>query len=217
MEQLASDVELNFTLQTNGISIDKAWIDLFEKYNIGIGVSIDGPKEYHDKYRVDHKGRGSHDRVVEKINFFFEEARCRNMFSLLGALSVINPDVDAKACYRLFVDELKLRSFNFLLPDCNYCIPLPHAVHKYGKFMCEVFEAWTQDDDPEVNVTFCASSLGILFGREAIIYGVGPSKKDHLPLITIASNGDLSPVDELRSQVCQACCWEKLCGGWWDC
>jgi uncharacterized protein len=115
--------------------------------------------------------------------------------------------------------------------------------------MCEVFEEWTKDDNPEINVTFCASSLGIFFGGESKVYGIGPTKKGHLPLITIASNGDLSPVDELRStdptmmhtanvtatslkefldfplfqeiaaaqqklpETCQACCWEKVCGG----
>jgi len=41
--------------------------------------------------------------------------------------------------------------------------------------------------------------LGILFGGESETYRIGPSREERLPLITVASNGDLSPVDELRS------------------
>ncbi len=194
-EQLVSDVELRFGVQTNGLPLNEAWMDVFQKYQVGVGVSIDGPREYHDKYRVDHKGRGSYDRVVEKIRFFQEEARHRNMSSI-DALSVINPELSGQACYRLFVDELGLDSFNFLLPDNNYCIPPAHTAQQYGHFMCEVLDEWTKDDNPGINVTFCSSSLGILFGGESATYSIGPSRGEHLPLITIASNGDLSLVDE---------------------
>ena len=250
VEQLSPYVALEFSLQTNGLPLNKAWLNLFEKYQIGPGVSIDGPKEYHDKYRVDHKGRGSYDRVVKKIHFYQEESKKRSM-PPLGALSVINPEISGRACYRLFVDEIGFDSFNFLLPDSNYDTPPVHNASHYGRFMCEVFDEWTKDDNPEIHVTFAASALGLFFGGQSVLYGVGPSSKDDLalPLITIASNGDLSPVDELRStdptmmhkanvsttsleeflnfplfkeiataqahlpEVCQACCWEKVCGG----
>lgn len=247
-EQLSPYVALEFSLQTNGLPLNKPWLDLFDKYQIGMGVSIDGPKEYHDKYRVDHRGRGSYDRVVEKIRFYQVESQKRNL-PPLGALSVINPEISGRECYRLFVDEIGINSFNFLLPDSNYDNPPVHDVPHYGRFMCEVLDEWTQDDNPKINVTFAASALGLFFGGQSLSYGIGPSANDNLPLITIASNGDLSPVDELRStdptmmhtanvvntslkafldfpifqeivtaqqylpEVCQACCWEKLCGG----
>ena len=54
-DELKSFVEFDFTLQTNAIAIDDEWIDLFEKYNISIGVSLDGPKEYNDINRIDLK------------------------------------------------------------------------------------------------------------------------------------------------------------------
>jgi uncharacterized protein len=40
-------------------------VDLdFAKYDVGIGISLDGPKEYHDKFRVDHQGRGTYDSTI---------------------------------------------------------------------------------------------------------------------------------------------------------
>lgn len=198
VETLSSSVKIRFTLQTNGIPLDTDWIELIEKYKIGIGVSIDGPKAYHDKYRVDHRGKGSYDRVVEKIRFFNQEADRRNI-GRLGALSVVNPAFSGRETYRHFVDEIGLTSFNFLLPDNNHHIPPEFPPEQYGKFMCDVLEEWTKDDNPEISVTFISSSLGIFLGESSWIYGVGPSDGSGLPLITIASNGDLSPVDELRS------------------
>lgn len=248
VEQLSPYVELEFSLQTNGLPLNRSWLERFEKYQIGPGISIDGPKEYHDKYRVDHRGRGSYDRVVEKIRFYQVESK-KHSLPPLGVLSVINPEVSGRECYRLFVDDIGVDSFNFLLPDNNHDkIPI-HDISHYGRFMCEVLDEWTKDDNPEINVTFAASALGLFFGGQSITYGIGPSTNDGLPLITIASNGDLSPVDELRStdpnmmhlanvattslkdfltfplfqeiaiaqehlpEVCQACCWEKVCGG----
>lgn len=59
-DELEPDVKVTLTLQTNGMLLDEEWINLIIKHNIGLGISIDGPKEYHDKYRVDHFGKGTY-------------------------------------------------------------------------------------------------------------------------------------------------------------
>ena len=45
------------TLQTNGVLLDKHWCQLFQRYNLLIGVSLDGPEEVNDLYRVNKGGR----------------------------------------------------------------------------------------------------------------------------------------------------------------
>jgi len=54
--------------QTNGTLIDDSWCSLFKKWSVCVGVSIDGPKQLHDKYRVDRFGRGTFDRVMKGID-----------------------------------------------------------------------------------------------------------------------------------------------------
>ena len=47
------------SIQTNGVLLDGAWCDLLRQYNFLVGLSIDGPEDVHDAYRVDKRGQGS--------------------------------------------------------------------------------------------------------------------------------------------------------------
>ena len=78
-----------FALQTNGILIDKEWCEIFKKYNIGVGISLDGVKEINDINRVDKKGNGSYDNVIKGISVLQEHFN-----SEFGLLSVVNIDAD---------------------------------------------------------------------------------------------------------------------------
>ena len=79
-------------LQTNGILLDPQWCKFLSEYKFLVGISLDGPKEYHDYYRVDYTGNGTFDRVLTAIH------NCRrykvefNVLVLLNNLNVIAPD-----------------------------------------------------------------------------------------------------------------------------
>src|SRR5262249_44029941 len=55
----AGGLESCFSIQSNGTMIDDEWIDLLADLGVLIGISVDGPKEHHDRHRLDHKSRGS--------------------------------------------------------------------------------------------------------------------------------------------------------------
>ena len=56
-------VQLRHAIQTNGMLITPQWCELFRKWQVGVGVSIDGPRAMHDAYRVTKKGEGSLDDI----------------------------------------------------------------------------------------------------------------------------------------------------------
>lgn len=59
--------KINFTIQTNGLMIDREWCEFFATNKFLVGVSLDGPKVLHDKYRVDIQGKGTYRRVFRAI------------------------------------------------------------------------------------------------------------------------------------------------------
>ena len=55
------------SIQTNGTLINKEYAEFFKLNNFGIGVSIDGPKAFHDIHRKDTKGKGTFDKIAENL------------------------------------------------------------------------------------------------------------------------------------------------------
>lgn len=60
-------VSVSHSFQTNGTLIDDAWCDLLIEKDVGIGVSIDGPKHLHDRNRLTRSGLGTFDRTIAGI------------------------------------------------------------------------------------------------------------------------------------------------------
>jgi serine-type anaerobic sulfatase-maturating enzyme len=59
--------QITYTIQTNGTLLDDDWAAFFRQYGFLVGLSIDGPAEIHDTYRVDKGGKGSFGRVMNGL------------------------------------------------------------------------------------------------------------------------------------------------------
>ena len=56
------------TIQTNGTLIDDEWAAFLAAHDFLVGISIDGPREVHDAYRVDKGGKPTFDRVIRGLD-----------------------------------------------------------------------------------------------------------------------------------------------------
>lgn len=179
-------------LQTNGTLIDDAWIDLFGDNEIDVALSIDGPPDYHDANRVDHRGRGSHARTaagVERLRGAHRSGRMRPP----GVICVIDPERDARRVYRHLVDDLDFRSLSFVVPDGDWSNVDAASVRRVGDYLIEVLDEWLDDDDPSIDVKLFSDMLS--FARNG---GgpVGPARNSIV--MGVSSDGSVAPDDGFR-------------------
>lgn len=143
--------------------------------------------------RVDHKGKGSYNKVEKAIKLL------KKMNYDFGILSVINPTFNPKIIYDHFVRNLEIKGFDFLWPDYTHDRPPPYPAQQYGKFMVEILEEWRKDDDPNIQIRFLNSYINLFLGKSSLIYGQGAGGIDDTHLLVIRSDGDISVTDELMS------------------
>ena len=59
--------DARFQMQTNGYALNDAWLEALARFDVGTGISMDGPQPLHDAQRVTAAGGGSHDRVIANV------------------------------------------------------------------------------------------------------------------------------------------------------
>ena len=98
-----------FTLTTNGMLIDDDVIDFANREMHNVVLSLDGRKEVHDRFRVDHAGRGSWERIVPKFQKLVN-ARGGRGYYMRGTFTHANPDFlnDIKQMLDLGFTELSM-------------------------------------------------------------------------------------------------------------
>jgi uncharacterized protein len=96
-----AELEVAHSFQTNGTLIDKAWCGFFADERVGVGVSIDGPKQFHDCHRRTRSGRGTFDRTVAGIRLLREHQVPFHVISVLSAASMAAP----REMFDFYVEE----------------------------------------------------------------------------------------------------------------
>ena len=84
-ERLAAHCTLNYSVQTNATRVTDGWCALIKRWNMHVGVSVDGPAVLHDAHRRTRDGKGTHARVIEGM------ARLRAAGISFHAIAVVTP------------------------------------------------------------------------------------------------------------------------------
>jgi uncharacterized protein len=79
------------SLQTNGTLLNDEWCEFFAANTFLIGLSVDGPAELHDAYRLDKRGRGSHAKVMEGLAFLKKHKVEFNTLTVINRLNSQHP------------------------------------------------------------------------------------------------------------------------------
>jgi uncharacterized protein len=85
IEALRPDsLRLRHAIQTNGMLITPEWCAFFKAWDVGLGVSVDGPKNLHDANRLTRSGQGTFDRTLAGIRLLQREAVPFHVISVLS-------------------------------------------------------------------------------------------------------------------------------------
>ncbi|NSW51953.1 MAG: anaerobic sulfatase maturase [Anaerolineae bacterium] len=159
------------SFQTNGTLVTPEWARFFHQNNFLVGISIDGPAEIHNRYRVDKMGNPSFDDVIRGLRCLQEHQVEHNV---LTCVSVNNAD-RGRDVYRYFRDELGIRYMQFIPiveRDNNTGYQEGGAVtsrtitpQQYAGFLIDVFTEWVRNDVGRVFVQIFDTTLASWVGE----------------------------------------------------
>jgi uncharacterized protein len=180
------------SLQTNGVLIDSAWAEFLAENRFLVGLSIDGPREFHDHYRMYASGAGTFDRALHAVEVFRNHGVEFNVLTLLTDANVSAPET----LYRFFREQ----GFSHLQfvpcfekdPTTGEDYQFSISAEELGNFHCRLFDLWLDDGFPDVSIRIFEDIL-IYF-----IDGVHVScnwYEQCASYFVIEHNGDVYPCD----------------------
>ncbi len=133
--------KIKWAIQTNGTLLNEKVCKVFKEYKVSVGISIDGLKAHHDKFRVMKNGRGTYDLILSNIE------KARKMGITCGALVTItdNNVMDLSDIYHSFAEKGLNFSFNALFPTAKNAEEASLDVKDYSKAICNLFDLWVDD------------------------------------------------------------------------
>jgi len=134
--------EVTNALQTNAILLNDKWCQFLHESKFLVGISIDGPKEFHDYYRLDYSGAGTFDKVVRAIENCKKHKVEFNILTLLNDRNAEHPD----ELFDFFIEK-GIRFLQFipcveLDPATGEVADFSITPQQYGEFMCRIFDRW---------------------------------------------------------------------------
>jgi uncharacterized protein len=191
--------------QTNGLLLDDDWCAFFKSKGFLVGLSVDGPRELHDTYRLNRKGEGTFDLVMRGWQYLRKHGVESN---ILCTVNAANQDY-GRAIYRFFRDELGAQWMQFIpivermtaetmdianqgwserpgqkrmLYRQSGDLVTDRSVggQQYGRFLIDIFEEWVRRDVGRIYVQLFDTTLEGYFGRHlqcihAPTCGYGPA------------------------------------------
>lgn len=189
-------VKMYFSLQTNALLLDDEWCELFVKYRIRVGISMDGPQEIHDLHRIDHAGNGTFSRVLKGL----EVLKRSELHQYSKLLCVMNVDTDPDALYDFF-KSTGMKTIDLLFPDVNYEQPAAADFEKmetrYADWLIRIFDRWVNDSrsDAPLQIRRFNHAVSLLLGKSTMADEMG---LEHNSVLVIETDGGIEAIDTMK-------------------
>lgn len=180
-QKYAGGRQIDNCIQTNGTLLNDDWCKFFKDNNFLVGVSIDGPQEFHDAYRRNKQGLPSFYKVMKGIE------RMKKFGVEYNAMAVVNDyNVDYPIEFYQFFKDIECRYIQFTpiverlathqdgtcltspVENENDIKLAPFSVNadKWGDFLCTVFNEWLKEDVGQYFVQIFDTTLANWVGEQ---------------------------------------------------
>ena len=161
-------------LQTNGTLLTPEWCRFLHDEGWLVGISIDGPQNMHDAYRMKHNGAPTWEKVMQGIEMLDRYEVEWNAMAVVNDITAARP----LEFYRFFRDELECRYLQFtpvverihrhqdgrhlahVMDGEEYAVaPFSVTPEAWGEFLCTMFDEWYRNDVGEMFVQTFEATL----------------------------------------------------------
>ena len=178
-------------IQTNGTLLDEEWCRFLAAEKFFVGLSLDGPKELHDRYRIDKQEKPTHKSVLRAFRLL---QRLRVHVDVLCV--VHNQNVRQPAAVYRYFKEIDVRFLQFLplvarQGERGFSAQTVPAL-AYGTFLCAVFDEWVHGDVGRVNIQNFDEATRPFLGMEHALCVSSPNCGN---IVALEHNGDVYSCD----------------------
>ena len=205
-KKYAHGKQIDNVIQTNGTLLTDEWCEFFAKNHWLVGISIDGPQEYHDHYRVTPAGKPSWEKVMQGISLLKKHRVEWNAMAVVNAYNAEHPLEfyhffrDNGCQYLQFTPIVERlmehedgRTLASLADDRE--IPLTDASvtpQQWGNFLCTIFDDWVHHDVGKTFVEIFDCTLANWMG---VLPGICAYSKECGHAGVMEHNGDVYSCD----------------------
>jgi len=191
---------LDLRIHTNGVRLDERYCDLFDKYHVKVGISLDGDKVANDRHRRYSNGNSSHTQVLTALELL-RTPRYRHLYA--GILCTVDIANDPVAVYRAMAAEQPPR-IDLLLPHATWDNPPPRPDGiarpstsfdpAYAEWLLEIHRVWTEEGRP-FSIRLFDSIHSTLHGGPPLTEALGVAPSD---VLVIETDGSIEQADSLK-------------------
>ena len=205
-KKYAHGKQIDNVIQTNGTLLTDEWCEFFAQNHWLVGISIDGPQEYHDHYRVTPAGKPSWEKVMQGISLLKKHRVEWNAMAVVNAYNAEHPLEfyhffrDNGCQYLQFTPIVERltehedgRTLASLADDRE--IPLTDASvtpQQWGNFLCTIFDDWVRHDVGKTFVEIFDCTLANWMG---VLPGICAYSKECGHAGVMEHNGDVYSCD----------------------
>jgi uncharacterized protein len=156
--------QIHNTLQTNGTLLDEQWCKFLAREKFLVGLSIDGPRELHDRYRVTRGGKPTFDQVMRGLNLLKQHGIQFNTLTVMHRDLAYHPlevyeflqDIGSRYIHFIPLVERDPAAHPRPQPQAagGLKVPQPEPAvepwtvepRQFGRFLCDIFDRWVRRD-----------------------------------------------------------------------